>query len=335
MPFDAFLFESFGGPNCEADILPFLENVTRGRNVPKQRLDVVAQQYRMLGGKSPINEINRNLIERLREAFLSHQINLPIYFGNRHFTPFTSDALKEMKADGRKMAIAFVTSAYGSYSSCKQYKVDFEASRSQIGDGAPEVVKIRHFYSHPGFIEPLVENTVLALEKLPRPSEPMLLFTAHSIPQSMADSSPYLAQLQRAVELTTDGVEQRIGRHLSHSLVFQSRSGPPTQQWLAPDVCDHLETLASTGINDVLLIPIGFVSDHMEVVYDLDYLAIKKAQALEMNAVRVKTPSDSPKFIEMIVDLVKELLYPGYEPKSLGGISDLNGCSETCCKTRH
>ncbi len=334
MTFDAFLFQSFGGPNKDSDIIPFLENVTRGRNIPRERLAVVADQYRIFGGKSPINEINRGIIERLAIAFQDHGIDLPIYFGNRNFEPYVSDALAQMKADGRKRAIAFVTSAFGSFSGCKQYKLDVETAQSQVGPDAPEVVKIRHYYSHPGFIEPLIENSVTALDSLPEPRSAELVFTAHSIPRSMADTSPYLGQLDRAVNLVAAGIQHRTGSPHRFSLVFQSRTGPPNQEWLEPDVSDHLRGLAARGVRSVVMIPISFISDHMEVIYDLDTLAAKTAREFYIEYARAGTSSDSPQFIDMIVDLTKELLYPSHSAKSLGGFSDLNGCSAICCPTR-
>ncbi|MDA8080863.1 MAG: ferrochelatase [Actinomycetota bacterium] len=334
MTFDAFLFQSFGGPNVESDIIPFLENVTRGRNIPRERLDVVANQYRIFGGKSPINEINSAIIERLATAFLSHGIELPIYFGNRNFEPYVYDALAQMKEDGRKRAIAFVTSAFGSFSGCKQYKLDVEMARSQIGPDAPEVVKVRHYYSHPGFIEPLIENSVTALESLPEPHSAELVFTAHSIPRFMADTSPYLQQLNRAVNLVAAGIQEKTGRPHRFSLVFQSRTGPPNQQWLEPDVSDHLKTLSSKGVRNVVVIPISFISDHMEVIYDLDTLAAKTAREVNIAYARAGTSSNSPQFIDMIVDLTRELLDPTHNAKSLGGFTDVNGCSAVCCPSQ-
>lgn len=334
MNFDAFLLQSFGGPNQESDVIPFLENVTRGRNVPRERLELVAQQYRTLGGKSPINEINKDLIRRVQAAFGEHGIELPIYFGNRNFKPYISDALEQMRADGKKRAITFVTSAFGSYSGCRQYKLDVELAQQAIGPDAPEVVKIRHYYSHPGFIGPLVSNSIRALKSLPDPGAAEFVFTAHSIPSAMADTSPYLRQLKRAVDLVVRGMKEKADVALPYSLAFQSRSGPPTQEWLEPDVSHQLASLAAKGVNNAVIVPISFVSDHMEVIYDLDTLAAKTARDLGMSMARARTSSDSPEFVEMIVDLTMELLDPSTTPKSLGDSSDLNGCSATCCPTR-
>ena len=334
LSFDAFLFQSFGGPNEESDIIPFLENVTRGRNIPAERVEKVSQQYKLVGGKSPINGINQDLISRIQIAFEKHGIDLPIYFGNRNFAPYVYDALEQMKRDGRTKVIAFVTSAYGSFSGCKQYKIDIELAQQAVGAGAPEVVKIRHYYSHPGFIGPLISNTIDALNVLPNPCEAELIFTAHSIPLAMSNTSPYLQQLNRAVALVASGVEQRTGLERRYHLAFQSRSGPPTQKWLEPDVSDQLRTLADAGVRNIALIPVSFVSDHMEVVYDLDILAARTARELGVSLARAKTSSDSPEFVEMIVDLTMELLDPSTAPKSLGDFDNLNGCSASCCPTR-
>ena len=331
LSFDAFLFQSFGGPNNKSDVIQFLENVTSGRNIPKERLETVAQQYYLFGGKSPINEINLDIIKRLEAAFQRNGIQLPIYFGNRNFEPYVADALARMKADGVKRALCFVTSAYGSFSGCKQYKLDIENAQKLLGNGAPEVVKIRHYYSHPGFTNPLVANSITALRSLPDTKSAHLAFTAHSIPQAMADTSPYLEQLHRALDLVVAGIESQTGQTFPSALVFQSRSGPPDQAWLEPDVSDHLARLAMRGTTNVAIVPISFISEHMEVIYDLDTLAAAKATELGMSVVRAKTPSDSPEFIDMIVDLTQELLDRRKRPATLGTYSNLNGCTSSCC----
>ncbi|NNN18480.1 MAG: ferrochelatase [Acidimicrobiaceae bacterium] len=327
MPFDAFLFQSFGGPNTKSDVIPFLENVTRGRNIPVERLETVAQQYYHFNGQSPINKINLGIIERLQNAFSQANIALPIYFGNRNFEPYLKDALIQMKADGRTNAISFVTSAYGSFSSCKQYKLDIESACQEIGGRFLAVTKIRHFYSHPGFINPLITNSVAALKKLPHPDRAQLVFTAHSIPVSMSETSPYLRQLKEAVALVANGIKNETGVSYDYSLAFQSRSGAPGQAWLEPDISDHLKALSAKNITDALIVPIGFISDHLEVIYDLDILAANTAQRLGISISRTRTSSDSPAFVQMIVELTKELInnpitYP--EPD----------CTATCCQSR-
>ena len=334
LSFDAFLFQSFGGPNQESDILPFLENVTRGRDVPRERLEVVANQYRLFGGKSPLNEINQGLILRIESEFARRGINLPIYYGNRNFTPYVHEALAQMQRDGRKRAMAFVTSAFGSFPGCKQYKLDIESARKATGIDAPEVVKIRHYYSHPGFINPLISNSVAALNRLPAPGSAELIFTAHSIPKAMADASPYLNQLTRATNLVVAGIEMQTGIAYPYSLAFQSRSGPPSQPWLEPDVSDQLRTLGERGVRNVVIVPISFISDHMEVVYDLDILVAEKARQLGIALVRAKTSSDSPEFVSMIADLAMELLDPSTIANSPGDAESLDECSTTCCTTR-
>lgn len=329
--FDAFLFQSFGGPNRIEDVLPFLENVTRGRNIPRERLEEVAKHYYLFNGKSPINEINLDIIGRLKTAFRDHKIDLPIYFGNRNFEPFISQALTQMKLDGRRHAIAFVTSAYGSFSSCRQYKLDVAEAQAKLGDGAPEVVKIRHYYSHNGFIGPMVHNSLTALKELPSDEEVELIFTAHSIPLSMSDGSPYLPQLKQSMQLVSAGIEKSLKRKLRSALVFQSRSGPPTQPWLEPDISDYLRTIAQRGTKNAVMIPIGFISDHLEVIYDLDIVATNTAKELGISVVRAKTASDSSEFIEMIVDLTKEILTGGTAPTETGHKARIYTCSETCC----
>lgn len=332
MAFDAFLIQSFGGPNKRADVIPFLEHVTRGRDIPQNRLRTVAEQYYLFDGKSPINEINYGIIRRLESAFSKAKISLPIYFGNRNFEPYLIDAVRQLKADGRTNVITFVTSAYGSFSGCKQYKIDLETACSAVEGSTPAFVKIRHFYSHPGFINPLVNNSLRALETLSNPERAKLVFTAHSIPLSQAENSPYQIQLQRAAEFVTRGIEQATERSYSYSLAYQSRSGPPTQKWLEPDVSDHLKQLSKQGVTDAVIIPVGFISDHLEVIYDLDILAATTAHEVGIEIARAKTPSDSSEFIDMIVDLTQEIMRGSSDPKSLGESFDLNGCTDTCCE---
>lgn len=331
MPFDAFIFQSFGGPNKKSDVIPFLENVTRGRNIPIQRLQTVAEQYYLFDGKSPINQINLDIIERLKKAFTTAEIDLPVYFGNRNFEPYISDTLAQMKTDGVKNAITFVTSAYGSFSSCKQYKLDIANAQNTLGPEHPSVTKIRHYYSHPGFINPFIDACVTELGKLDDPLRAECIFTAHSIPVSMSENSPYLSQLNKAMELVTEGIASASGFTPRHSLVFQSRSGPPSQPWLEPDISSHMRVLASKGVKEVIVVPIGFISDHLEVVYDLDILAAKTAQEVGISMQRVATPSSSPQFIDMIVDLTLELLRPDKEPTTLADSASLNGCTLSCC----
>ncbi len=331
MPFDAFIFQSFGGPNKRSDVIPFLENVTRGRNIPIQRLQTVAEQYYMFDGKSPINQINLDIIERLTKAFKAAEIDLPIYFGNRNFEPYISDTLSQMKTDGIKNAMTFVTSAYGSFSSCKQYKLDIVNAQNALGPEHPSVTKIRHYYSHPGFINPFIDASVTELGKLNDPLKAEFIFTAHSIPVAMSMNSPYLSQLNEAMELVIEGIASVSGFTPRHSLVFQSRSGPPSQPWLEPDISSHIRELASKGIKEVIVAPIGFISDHLEVIYDLDILAAETAREVGISMHRVATPSSSPQFIDMIVDLTLELLKPDKKPTTLTNSISLKGCTSSCC----
>jgi ferrochelatase len=284
MKYDALLVLSFGGPEKPEDVIPFLENVLRGRNVPRERLLEVAEHYYHFGGKSPINEQNRALIEALRPV-----VPMPIYWGNRNWHPLLNDTMRQMRDDGVQRALGFVTSAFSSYSGCRQYREDVERARMEIGPGAPIVDKIRQFYNHPGYIATMKDRVAEALEKLPGAQ---LVFTAHSIPLSMANTSPYQDQLQETCALVGEG-----------PLVFQSRSGPPNQPWLEPDINDWLRENRPAK---VAIVPIGFISDHMEVIYDLDTEAVETCRELGIEMVRVSTAGTHPKFIEMIGELVEE-----------------------------
>jgi ferrochelatase len=297
------LLVSFGGPEGPDDVMPFLENVLRGRNVPRERLLGVAKHYELFGGVSPINAQNRNLIAALAEELDTKGPRLPIYFGNRNWHPLLADTLRQMGDDGIKNALAFVTSAYSSYSSCRQYLEDIERARESVGPDAPRIEKLRAFYNHPGFIETNVANVHAALEQIPeaRRSQTQIVFTAHSIPESMAQNCDYEAQLREASRLVSEGLGDRDWR-----LVFQSRSGPPAQPWLGPDVSDHLRELHAAGLRDVVVSPIGFVSDHLEVIYDLDTEAMALCRELGLNMVRAATAGTHPAFIKMIRELILE-----------------------------
>jgi ferrochelatase len=278
----ALLIVSFGGPEKSADVLPFLENVLRGRAVPRERLLAVAEHYYHVGGKSPINDRNRALIAALRE-----QIALPIYWGNRNWHPFLADALREMKRDGIERALAFFTSAYSSYSGCRQYREDIARAQAELGAGAPEIVKLPQFYNHPGFIGAMRARVAEALAQLPGAQ---VVYTAHSIPMAMAQASRYVAQLEEACRLTGPG-----------RLVFQSRSGAPGQPWLEPDINDWLR---AERPEKVAIVPIGFISDHMEVIYDLDTEARATCNEMGVQMVRAGTVGVHPLFIDMIREMV-------------------------------
>ncbi len=314
--YDAFLLVSFGGPEGPDDVLPFLANVTRGRNVPPERLAGVAEHYYAFGGVSPINQQCRDLLSAVRADFAASGLELPLYWGNRNWTPYLTNTVRAMTQDGVRRAVAFVTSAYSSYSSCRQYLDDIERARAAVGPDAPRIDKIRRFFNHPGFIEPFAANARTALATLPADLQggAHLVFTAHSIPLAMAETSGppgnrgrYVAELTEAARL----IAERTGAGTQPwpwSLAFQSRSGPPSQPWLEPDVRDHLADLAKSGTQAVVVIPVGFVSDHMEVRHDLDVEAAETADALGLAFARAATPSASPRFASMITELVQERL---------------------------
>ncbi|MGH9928475.1 MAG: ferrochelatase [Pyrinomonadaceae bacterium] len=325
--YDAILVVSFGGPEGMDDVMPFLENVLRGRNVPRERMLGVAKHYELFGGVSPINGQNRKLIAALRQELETKGPHLPIYFGNRNWHPLLADTLGKMRDDGVKNALAFVTSAYSSYSSCRQYLEDIERARASVGADAPRVDKLRAFFNHPGFIAANVANVQAALKQIPeeRRAETQLVFTAHSIPESMAQNCDYEAQLQETSHLVADGIEK-------WRLVFQSRSGSPTQPWLGPDVCDYLRELHAAGIKDVVVAPVGFVSDHMEIIYDLDTEALTLCRELGLNMVRAATAGTHPAFIAMIRELILERLDPQTPRRSLGTKGTRSDvCSPGCC----
>ncbi|MBV9404947.1 MAG: ferrochelatase [Acidobacteriaceae bacterium] len=318
--YDALLIVSFGGPERREDVLPFLENVTRGRNVPRERLLEVAEHYYQLGGKSPINDHCRELIAKLR-----NELTLPIYWGNRNWHPFLLDTLQQMRGDGIQHAVAFVTSAYSSYSGCRQYRENIAAAQNVLGQGAPKIDKLPVFYNHPGFIRACVDRVREALGRfLPNkanlPNPPIrLVISAHSIPVWMAAGSAYERQLRETARLVAEAVG-----FSEWDLVFQSRSGPPSQPWLGPDILDHLRKLRSDGVENVLVAPLGFVSDHVEVLYDLDTEAQNLAKELGINMVRAATAGTHPAFVGMIREMVEERILRN-EPIT----SD--ACPQDCC----
>lgn len=322
--YDAVLVLSFGGPEGQDDVIPFLQNVLRGRDVPPTRMEAVAGHYRRFGGVSPINGQNRALVAALKEELAAHGPDLPVYWGNRNWHPMLTDTVGQMAADGVGRALVFVTSAFGSYSGCRQYRDDLAAARAAVGAGAPELEKLRLFYNHPGFIEPVATGLRATLVGVG--PAPVVLFSAHSIPTAMSDGAPYLAQLRVASAL----VAERSGVGGSGvgdwELVFQSRSGPPTQPWLEPDVVDRLRSLAPSG-RPVVICPIGFVSDHMEVVYDLDHEATEAAAELGIELRRAPTAGTSPPFVRMIRELICERLDPAHPRLALG---DLGPWGDTC-----
>lgn len=327
--YDAVLVVSFGGPESRDDVIPFLENVLRVRNVPRERLLEVAEHYYHFGGASPLNAQNRALIAALQDELKAHGPELPVYFGNRNWHPLLPDTLRKMRDDGVRRALGFFTSAFSSYSGCRQYRENIAAAQQAVGEGAPQVDKLRMFYNHPGYIEPMIELTSAALFKLPeaRRGAAHLVFTAHSIPMAMAANCRYETQLRSACELVANGTGTA-----NWSLTYQSRSGLPTQPWLEPDVNDRMRELHAQGGTDVIVVPIGFISDHMEVLFDLDTEAKETAAELGMGFVRAATVGTHPRFIRMIRELIVERMTGAAEKPALGSLGPSHDvCATDCC----
>jgi len=330
MNYDAVLIVSFGGPESGDDVIPFLDNVLRARNAPGDRMLTVAEHYRHLGGKSPINQQMRELMGALKAELARNGRNLPIYWGNRNWHPMLADTLRQMKQDGVQKALAFVTSAYSSYSGCRQYREDIARAQSEVGSGAPLVDKVRPFYNHPGFIEATLERVQDAFRAVPAPvrNKIQVVYTAHSIPVAMASTCDYVQQLQEVRKL----VSERLGQ-TDDALVYQSRSGPAGQPWLEPDVLDYLRAVKERSLaSAVVLAPIGFISDHMEVLYDLDVEARQLCDSLPLPMVRAKTVGVHPKFVGMIGELIVERMNPGSERRAWGTLGARpDACPEDCC----
>jgi len=328
--YDAILVVSFGGPEAREDVIPFLENVLRGRNVPRERMLAVAEHYYHFDGKSPINQQTRELIAALGAELERHGPELPIYWGNRNWHPMLADTLRRMKDDGIRHALAFVTSAYSSYSACRQYREDIARAQAEVGDAAPAVDKLRAFFNHPGFLDAVGDRVREALDLVPRSlrGNVQVVYTAHSIPVSMAETSDYVRQLEDVRMI----ISERLGI-ANHALVYQSRSGAREQPWLAPDVLDHLREVKSHGLaGAVVLAPIGFISDHMEVLYDLDVEVRELADALSLPMVRAKTVGVHPKFVGMIRELILERMNPAVPRLAAGSLGvRADFCEEDCC----
>ncbi len=341
--YDAILILSFGGPEGMEDVLPFLENVTRGKNIPPARLQEVAKHYELFDGVSPINSEIRALLTALVGELNAHGLQLPVYWGNRNWHPMLADTVQQMADDGVQRALAFVTSAFGSYPGCRQYLEDIEQARQALGPAAPQIDKLRLFYNHPGFIESLAARTTAALAKVPpeRRDATRLIFTAHSIPTAMAERSPYERQLREACRLAAELVasdarrEKRAeGTVVSWSLAFQSRSGPPSQPWLGPDIREHIRELhAAEKITDVVIVPLGFLVEHMEVIYDLDVEVGNLCDELGINMVRAEVVGTHPRLVRMIRELIEERLNPAAARLSLGPDGPWpDECPCDCCK---
>jgi len=342
-PYDALLLVSFGGPEKPEDVVPFLENVTRGRGIPRERLEEVGEHYFAFGGRSPINDQNRAFIAAVEEDLRSTGIDLPVYWGNRNWYPYLADTLRQMRDDGVRRAACLVTSAYSSYSGCRQYRENLAEAVAAVGAGAPRLDRLRHYFNHPGFVEPMVDATLSALADLGDAArrDAHVLFVTHSVPESMnatagPDGGAYVAQHRSVADEVGERVRQETGHRYPTELVFCSRSGPPHVPWLEPDVNDRIEDLAEHGVAGVVVVPIGFVSDHMEVIYDLDTEASATAEKVGVEFARASTAGLDPRFVAMVRDLLLERAAAerGTEPRrlsvgSLGPSWDL--CPVGCC----
>lgn len=328
-PYDAILVVSFGGPESREDVIPFLENVLRGRNVPRERLLAVAEHYYHFEGRSPINQQTRELISALKRELEERGPNLPVYWGNRNWHPMLPDTLRQMKQDGIRRALAFVTSAYSSYSGCRQYREDIARAQSEAGTGAPEIDKIRVFFNHPAFIEATEDRVRDALKAIPATASHnvQVAYVAHSIPLSMANTSDYVRQLEEVRTLVSGHLGIR-----NDALVYQSRSGAPGQPWLEPDVLEYLRGVKQKNLaSAVVLAPISFLSDHMEVLYDLDVEARQLCDSLSLPMARARTVGVHPRFISMIRELILERT-AGVERRALGSLgARQDECALDCC----
>ncbi|MEU0374454.1 ferrochelatase [Streptomyces sp. NPDC006283] len=353
-PYDALLLLSFGGPEGPDDVVPFLENVTRGRGIPRERLEEVGQHYFLFGGVSPINDQNRALLDALRKDFSEHGLDLPVHWGNRNWAPYLTDTLREMAVAGHRRIAVLATSAYASYSGCRQYRENLaEALATLEAEGLelPRVDKLRHYFNHPGFVRPMIDGVLASLADLPEEvrAGAHLAFTTHSIPTSAADSSgtaaehgdggSYVRQHLDVARLIADALRDETGVAHPWELVYQSRSGAAHIPWLEPDICDHLEALHRSGAPAVVMVPIGFVSDHMEVLYDLDTEATAKAAELGLPVRRSATVGADPRFAAAVRDLVLEraatergIAAERCALGALGASHDL--CPVGCCPAR-
>ncbi|MFG2174186.1 ferrochelatase [Streptomyces niveus] len=353
-PYDALLLLSFGGPEGPDDVVPFLANVTRGRGIPEERLKEVGQHYFLFGGVSPINEQNRVLLRALRADFAENGLELPVYWGNRNWAPYLTDTLREMTKDGRRRVAVLATSAYASYSGCRQYRENLaEALATLVDEGLqpPRVDKLRHYFNHPGFVRPMAESVLASLADLPEDvrAGAHLAFTTHSVPLAAADTSgpvddhgeggAYVAQHLDVARLIADTVREETGVEHPWQLVYQSRSGAPHIPWLEPDICDHLQTAHDAGAPAVVMVPIGFVSDHMEVLYDLDTEATAKAAELGLPVRRSATVGAETRFVAAVRDLLLERAATergrAVERCALGSLGPSHDlCPVGCCPAR-
>ncbi|MFO0950057.1 MAG: ferrochelatase [Isosphaeraceae bacterium] len=332
VPYDAILVVGFGGPEKPDDVMPFLENVTRGRGVPRERLLEVAEHYMHFGGVSPINAQVRELIEALKPVLKERGIDLPVYWGNRNWHPMLADTMREMTGAGVRHALGLVLAAYSSYSSCRQYREDVHRAREAVGPESPRVDKIRVFYNHPDFIAANAERVREGLSRLPEALRPnaRIAFTAHSIPGSMAASCDYEKQLTETCRLVAEAVGVGPDRW---ALVYQSRSGRPTDPWLEPDILDHLDALKQSRAEAVVVHPVGFLSDHMEILFDLDEEAKQKCESLGLAMARSATVGTHPRFVAMLAELIDERrqMEPARRAVGLFGPNH-DICPSDCCR---
>jgi ferrochelatase len=329
--YDAILFVSFGGPEGRDDVIPFLENVLRGRNVPRERMLEVAEHYYHFDGVSPINRQTRELIDAVTTRLRQRGVMLPVYWGNRNWRPLLPDALRQMAEDGVRRALSFVTAAHSSYSGCRQYRQNVIDAQAAVGGDAPAVDKIRVFYNHPDFIAANADRVREALNALPETARQdcQMAFTAHSIPDSMAATCDYVRQLEETCRLVAAAAGIPDDRW---KLVYQSRSGRPQDPWLEPDILAHLRDLQSAGVPGVVISPVGFLSDHMEVLYDLDVEAADLCAELELPLARAGTVGTHPRFVEMVCKLIEERLNPACSKEAIGQYGpNWDICEEGCC----
>lgn len=351
--YDAILLAGFGGPEGQDDVIPFLRNVTRGRGIPDERLEEVAHHYRHFGGVSPINDQNRELKAALEAELARRGIDLPVYWGNRNWDPYLADALQAAYDDGHRTLLTIATSAYSSFSSCRQYREDIAIALEQTGlEGQVAVDKVRQYFDHPGFVEPFVEGVVAGVRSLlpsvdGDASAIRLVFATHSIPttdaersgprdRSFGEGGAYAAQHLAVSELVATLAARELGfESLAWELVYQSRSGPPTQPWLEPDINDRIEELPGEGVRAIAIVPVGFLSDHMEVLWDLDTEALETSEEHGLAAVRVPTPGSHARFVSGLVDLVIER-QQGTPPAERPALTDLGPwfdvCRPGCCE---
>jgi protoporphyrin/coproporphyrin ferrochelatase len=346
-PYDAFLLVSFGGPERPDDVMPFLENVTRGRGIPRERLEEVSHHYLALDGVSPINAQNRALLDALRAELEARRIDLPVHWGNRNWDPYLAPELARIHADGGRRVLAFVTSAYSSYSGCRQYREDLARSLAETGlAGDLEVHRIRQYFDHPGFVGPFADGLAASLAELAAEGRPAsgtrVLFTTHSIPDAMAEASgppgrfdaqgAYVAQHLAAIACVLEAVRARGIEVPAWSLVYQSRSGSPHVPWLEPDINDALREAAAAGTTAAVVVPIGFVSDHVEVIWDLDHEARETCDDLGVRMIRVQTPGTHPAFVAAIADMIEERL-SGVPAAALSPLGPWPAvCAPSCCR---